>query len=185
MIEHLLLVNHQQRIYLSSATTNTQQNLCGPLLRFLGIRLIAKTGGCHDQGRTRQKCLSFPRLCVKIPKGVQLLHDPFVQVIHKRLQRSLQAVIQASANLDYKETKPEKPSGTVRLTIANRFWNPSTSVGLFVNFCRKASLRLWAGSVEMMSTRSLTAARRMAKEQLHVVFPTPPFPPQKIHFKLV
>lgn len=76
MTEHLLLVNHQQRIYLSSATTNTQQNLCEHLLWFLRIRLIAKTGGCHDQGRTTQKCLSFPPLCVKIPRASKFYMTP-------------------------------------------------------------------------------------------------------------
>ena len=46
--------------------------------------------------------------------------------------------------------------GTV--TIAKRFSKPVTGLGVLVNFCRKASLRLCAGSVEMMRTFLLTAA---------------------------
>ena len=37
-------------------------------------------------------------------------------------------------------------------TMAYRLVNPLTRVGDFENFCRNASLRLWAGSVEMMRT---------------------------------
>ena len=44
------------------------------------------------------------------------------------------------------------------LTIAKRLVNPETSDGVLVNFWLKASLRLWAGSVEMIRTFFLTAA---------------------------
>lgn len=43
----------------------------------------------------------------------------------------------------------------INLTIASRFEKPSTRVGVLVNFCLKASLRLCAGSVEMIKTFSL------------------------------
>ena len=39
--------------------------------------------------------------------------------------------------------------------------------------------------VEMINTLSRTAASCTAKLQEQVVFPTPPFPPTKIHFRLV
>ena len=68
--------------------------------------------------------------------------------------------------------------------MAKRLVKPSTSVGTLVNFWRKASLRLWAGSVEMMSTLSRTPASCTAREQEQVVLPTPPLPPTKIHFRL-
>ena len=42
--------------------------------------------------------------------------------------------------------------------MACRLVKPSTSVGSRVNFCLNASLRLCAGSVEMMSTLLRTAA---------------------------
>lgn len=42
--------------------------------------------------------------------------------------------------------------------MAYRLANPLTSVGALLNFWRNASLRLWAGSVEMMSTDSRTPA---------------------------
>ncbi len=48
------------------------------------------------------------------------------------------------------------------------------------NFWLKASLRLWAGSVEMSSTERRTLASWMASEHEVVVLPTPPFPPTKI-----
>lgn len=69
------------------------------------------------------------------------------------------------------------------LTIAYRLEKPSTSAGFFVNFCLKASLRLWAGSVEMISTDFLAAASWTARDDEHVVLPTPPLPPTKIHFR--
>ena len=47
--------------------------------------------------------------------------------------------------------------------IANRFSRPSTGDGVLVNFCWKASLRLCAGSVEIISTLRLTAASCTAK----------------------
>ena len=43
-----------------------------------------------------------------------------------------------------------------------------------------AHLMLCAGSVLTRSTCGRTAASCTASEQLHVVFPTPPFPPTKI-----
>lgn len=50
-----------------------------------------------------------------------------------------------------------------------------------MNFCWKASLRLWAGSVEMMSTDWRTRASKIERIELQVVLPTPPLPPTKIH----
>lgn len=67
--------------------------------------------------------------------------------------------------------------------MALRFVNPSTRVGTEVNFCRKASDRLCAGSVEMSSTLSRTWARRTARLQAVVVLPTPPLPPTKTHLR--
>ena len=66
-------------------------------------------------------------------------------------------------------TKPYH--GEYGRTIADRFWKPLTRVGLLVNFCLKASLRLCAGSVEMMSTFVLTAASCTAKLHEQVVLP--------------
>ena len=59
------------------------------------------------------------------------------------------------------------------LTMAKRLLKPSTGEGVLVNFCLNASDRLWAGSVEMMSTDSRLAASWTAKLDEHVVFPTP------------
>lgn len=70
------------------------------------------------------------------------------------------------------------------LTIAYKFVKPLTRVGILVNLCWNASLRLWAGSVEMMSTDGLTFARRIDMIELHVVLPTPPLPPTKTHFSV-
>ena len=61
--------------------------------------------------------------------------------------------------------------------MANRLVKPSTRVGLRLNFWRKASERLCAGSVEMMSTLSRAAASATASAHEQVVFPTPPLPP--------
>ena len=47
--------------------------------------------------------------------------------------------------------------------MAKRLSTPVTGLGVLVNFCRKASLRLCAGSVEIMSTFLLTAASCTAK----------------------
>ena len=60
------------------------------------------------------------------------------------------------------------------VTIADKLVKPSTSVGYFVNFCPKASLKLCAGSVEMINTLSLTLLICTAMLELTVVLPTPP-----------
>ena len=49
------------------------------------------------------------------------------------------------------------------LTMAKRLSTPVTGLGVLVNFCRKASLKLCAGSVEIMSTFLLTDASCTAK----------------------
>lgn len=67
--------------------------------------------------------------------------------------------------------------------MAKRLEKPWTKVGDLVKRCWKASLRLWAGSVEMMRTEDRTLARQIARMELHVVFPTPPFPPTNTHFR--
>lgn len=67
-------------------------------------------------------------------------------------------------------------------TMAYRLSNPWTRVGVLVNFWRKASLRLCAGSVEMMRTFCRHPASCTARLLEQVVFPTPPLPPTKIHF---
>jgi hypothetical protein len=58
-----------------------------------------------------------------------------------------------------------KAMGCVRFvrTMAKRLWKPATGEGVLVNFCLKASLRLWAGSVDMISTLRRTAASCTAK----------------------
>ena len=68
--------------------------------------------------------------------------------------------------------------------MAYRLVKPSTREGCLLNFWRKASLRLWAGSVEMMRTDSRTAASCTARAHEVVVLPTPPLPPQKAHFSV-
>jgi hypothetical protein len=68
--------------------------------------------------------------------------------------------------------------------MAYRLLKPSTWVGVFVNFCRKASLRLWAGSVLMISTLPRCADSCTARLLEQVVLPTPPLPPTQIHFRL-
>jgi len=67
--------------------------------------------------------------------------------------------------------------------MAYRLEKPLTRVGILVKRCWNASLRLWAGSVEMMRTEERTEARRMERIELHVVLPTPPLPPTKTHFR--
>ena len=59
-------------------------------------------------------------------------------------------------------------------TIANRFLNPLTKVGCLLNFWAKASLRLCAGSVEIIKTDSLTLDSKVAMQHEFVVLPTPP-----------
>ena len=49
--------------------------------------------------------------------------------------------------------------------MAKRLSKPVTGLGVLVNFCRKASLRLCAGSVEMMSTFLLASASCTARLQ--------------------
>ncbi len=49
--------------------------------------------------------------------------------------------------------------------MAKRLSKPVTGLGMLVNFWRKASLRLCAGSVEMMSTFLLAAASCTARLQ--------------------
>lgn len=68
--------------------------------------------------------------------------------------------------------------------MAYKLVNPLTSVGAFVKRCWKASLRLWAGSVDMIRTEDLTWERRIPNVELHVVFPTPPFPPTNTHLRV-
>ena len=51
----------------------------------------------------------------------------------------------------------------VIVTIAKRLSKPVIGLGVLVNFCRKASLRLCAGSVEIMRTFLLTAASWTAR----------------------
>lgn len=65
-------------------------------------------------------------------------------------------------------------------TIAYRLSKPWTRVGDLENCCLKASLKLCAGSVEMISTLSLTLESNVAKVLEQVVLPTPPLPPTKI-----
>ena len=55
--------------------------------------------------------------------------------------------------------------------MADKLVVPCTSVGLLVNFCLKASDRLCAGSVEIISTFGRTAASWRARLQEHVVLP--------------
>lgn len=57
---------------------------------------------------------------------------------------------------------------------------PWMGVGFLVTFWSKQSLRLWAGSVEMMRVLRPRVAMAVARLLLVVVFPTPPFPPTKI-----
>ncbi len=47
--------------------------------------------------------------------------------------------------------------------MAKRLSTPVTGLGVLVNFCRKASLKLCAGSVEMISTFLLTDASCTAR----------------------
>lgn len=47
--------------------------------------------------------------------------------------------------------------------MANRLVKPWTSVGVLENFCLKASLKLWAGSVEMIRTLFRTEASCTAR----------------------
>lgn len=68
--------------------------------------------------------------------------------------------------------------------MAYKLVKPLTKVGVLVNRCWKASLRLWAGSVDMMRTEARTLARRIDNIELQVVLPTPPLPPTKTHFRL-
>ena len=68
-------------------------------------------------------------------------------------------------------------------TIACKFGIPWMGVGSLVTFWSKQSLKLWAGSVEMMRVFLPPSANRVAKLLLVVVFPTPPLPPTKIHLK--
>ena len=71
------------------------------------------------------------------------------------------------------------PLGSISMAL--RLSNPSTSRASLPNFWLKASLRLWAGSVEMSSTERRTLASWMARLHDVVVLPTPPLPPTKIH----
>ena len=68
-------------------------------------------------------------------------------------------------------------------SMAYKFLNPFTNIGTLLNFWSKASEILWAGSVEIIKTVSRIFANCVATEQEHVVFPTPPLPPTKIHLK--
>jgi len=68
------------------------------------------------------------------------------------------------------------------ISIAYKLLKFLTSVGDFVNFWENASLRLCAGSVDIINTESLTLERSTATELEIVVFPTPPFPPTNIHW---
>ena len=80
-----------------------------------------------------------------------------------------------------KAKKKTKGAKTKR-AMAWRLGTPATGVGVLVNFWRKASDRLWAGSVEMMRTEERAAAICTASAEEQVVLPTPPFPPTNIHF---
>jgi len=55
--------------------------------------------------------------------------------------------------------------------MAERLVNPLTRVASLLNFCPKASDKLWAGSVEIKSTLGRTLASWIAREQEVVVFP--------------
>lgn len=57
---------------------------------------------------------------------------------------------------------------------------PLMGVGSLVTFWSKQSLRLCAGSVEMMRVFLFCCEMRVAKLLLVVVLPTPPLPPTKI-----
>ena len=65
--------------------------------------------------------------------------------------------------------------------MAKRLLNPLTSVGFLLNCCLKASLKLCAGSVEMIRTDCLTFESKVAIVLEQVVLPTPPLPPTKTH----
>lgn len=71
------------------------------------------------------------------------------------------------------------PLGSISMAL--RLSKPSTRRASLPNFWLKASLRLWAGSVEMSSTERRTLASWMARLHDVVVLPTPPLPPTKIH----
>mmetsp|Transcript_1318 Transcript_1318/g.2722 ORF Transcript_1318/g.2722 Transcript_1318/m.2722 type:complete len:224 (-) Transcript_1318:215-886(-) len=67
------------------------------------------------------------------------------------------------------------------ISMALRLSKPSIGVGSRPIFWQKASLKLWAGSVETIKTFFRVLANWTPKQQLVVVFPTPPLPPTKTH----
>mmetsp|Transcript_27262 Transcript_27262/g.60053 ORF Transcript_27262/g.60053 Transcript_27262/m.60053 type:complete len:232 (-) Transcript_27262:209-904(-) len=70
------------------------------------------------------------------------------------------------------------------ISIALRLSKPSIGVGSRPIFWQKASLKLWAGSVDTIKTFLRVFANWTPKQQLVVVLPTPPFPPTKTHWRL-
>jgi hypothetical protein len=70
------------------------------------------------------------------------------------------------------------------LTIAKSWSIPVIGVGFLVTFWSKQSLKLWAGSVEIMIVLRPVRAIAVARLLLVVVLPTPPFPPTKIQCKV-
>lgn len=71
------------------------------------------------------------------------------------------------------------------ISMAKRLGTPSMAVGSLSTFWSKQSDRLWAGSVEMISTYLPCSARRVAMEEEVVVLPTPPLPPTKIQRRVL
>ena len=69
-------------------------------------------------------------------------------------------------------------------TIAKRLSIPLTGFASLEIFWSKQSLRLWAGSVEMINVFFPFPANVVAKLLLVVVFPTPPLPPTNIHLRV-
>ncbi len=59
-------------------------------------------------------------------------------------------------------------------------WKPINQSGRLGEHCWNASLRLWAGSVEIIKTGERTLEKRM---ELQVVLPTLPLPPIKTHLR--
>mmetsp|Transcript_26918 Transcript_26918/g.57667 ORF Transcript_26918/g.57667 Transcript_26918/m.57667 type:complete len:259 (-) Transcript_26918:74-850(-) len=70
------------------------------------------------------------------------------------------------------------------ISMALRLSNPSIGVGSRPIFWQKASLKLWAGSVDTIRTFFRVLANWTPKQQLVVVLPTPPLPPTKTHWRL-
>lgn len=70
------------------------------------------------------------------------------------------------------------------ISITHKLSNPWTKVASWENYWSNASERLWAGSVDINKVFPLVLDNWIAIEDDVVVFPTPPFPPTKINYKL-